>query len=249
MRMTCLRAGLLAAAVTVLAATPAAAKPDKPVKVSANGDAGWQFARDPANATPYSFSLAERTIGGGSLFVEPISATPAHKFIAEQPMNSPVSDLQSISYDFLIAGTGAASDEDDFYLNVYAFYPTPVNTFFDCRYDYVPSTGSTTAWTTASFAATDTPAHVQTRNVSTPTCPATLAGMPAGSTISFFALNVGQTNAADAGLAGYLDNVVVTQSTGTTTFDFDPTAEACKKGGFAAGGYKNQGACVSAVNG
>jgi hypothetical protein len=238
---------MLAVLSTALLAAPAVAKPDKPVKVNANGDAGWMFARDLANATPYSFSLAQRTLGAGSLFVEPISATPAHKFIAEQPMNnSLVSDLQSISYDFLIAGNGTAADEDDFYLNVYTHYPTPVNGFFDCRFDYVPSSGSTTAWTTASFAATDTPAAVNTRGAAPP-CPATLAAMPAGSTVSFFSLNVGQTTASDAGLAGYLDNVVVSQSDGSTTYDLDPHKDACKKGGFAAGGFKNQGECVAAA--
>jgi hypothetical protein len=231
-------AGALVVAGTALAGSGT-------IKVQKNGDGNWAFNPDAANATPYEFSLAQRSIGGGSLYVEPIGPPNAHKFIANQPMGTLVSDLQSISYDFLIAGNGDSGDAEQFYLNVYTFMPTPNGTFYDCRFDYVPATGSTAGFTTASFAPGDPPVHVQPQNGTI--CPGTLADMPAGSTISFFALNVGDTSGSDNGLAGYLDNVVVAQSTGSTTFDFDPTSDACKKGGYVAGGYEKQGQCVSAI--
>jgi hypothetical protein len=240
----------VAAVVAVIGALfvvgPAAASADT-VKVRQDGDAGWDFNPDPANATPYHFSLAEASIGAGSLFVEPIGSTPAHKFIANYPMGTLVSDLQSLSYDFMIAGNGTIADANEFYLNVYTNYPSS-STFYDCRFDYSPATGSTTSFTTKTVSPTDVPTFVRTRTLATPLCPTTLAGMPAGSTISFVALNVGDTTALDSGLAGYYDNVVVSQSSGSTTFDFEPSKDACKNGGFAVGGYKNQGQCVSAVN-
>jgi hypothetical protein len=46
--------------------------------------------------------------------------------------------------------------------------------------------------------------------------------MPPGSHVRVFALNVGDTSAGDAGLAGYLDKVEVTTTAGTKTFDFEP---------------------------
>ena len=240
------RAGLLALAASAVAAAPALAEPDKPVKVSGDGS-GWMFNRDASNATPYSLSLAQRSIGGGSLYVEPIAASPgAKKFIAEQFLAAPADSLQSISFDFLIAGTGTAADATDFYVNVYTLLPDTTQTFYDCRFDYIATSGSTTQFTTF----TVDPAAVVpvTTRAGSPPCPATLADMPAGTVIPFFSINVGQTNGSDAGLAAYLDNVVVAQSGGTTTYDFDPTKDACKDGGFASGGYKNQGACIAAVN-
>ena len=247
----CLLASALA--IAAVAAAPAAAAPDKPVKVSADGDGGWGLATDPGNAVPYGFTLAQRTIGGGSLEVPPIAGAPAKKFIATLPLGIPVDASQSLSYDFRMSGLTGPTSHKQFYLNVYAEYPVPQNAFYDCRFDYVPASGSSTSWTTATFAATDIPTAVTTRNEPTPPpvttpCPATLAGMPAGSNIKFVALNVGDTTAADTGLGGFFDNVVLSAASGSVTYDFDPTKDACKGGGFATGGYKNQGACIAAVN-
>jgi len=80
------------------------------------------------------------------------------------------------------------------------------------------------------------------------TCPTTLGGMPAGSTVRAFTLNVGDTSLNDAGVGGYLDNVVVDQSSSNTTYDFEATPaskEDCKKGAFAEYGFSDQGQCVS----
>lgn len=248
----CLRAGTLALALTAMAVTPAAAAADTQ-KVRADGDSGWAIATDATNAVPYAFAVGPHTLGAGSLAVPPIPAIPAKKFIATLPLGVPVDASQTVSYDFLMAGAVGPTSYKHFYLNVYTEYPTPQNAFYDCRFDYVPTSGSTTQWTTASFAATDTPSAVITRNEPTPPpvttpCPATLAGMPAGSNIKAIALNMGETSATDVGLAGFFDAVVLSSSSGSTTYDFDPDKAACKGGGFAAGGFKNQGLCVSAAN-
>jgi hypothetical protein len=111
----------------------------------------------------------------------------------------------------------------------------------------VPGSGSSLGFTTASFAAGAPP----TRR-SPLTCAATLAGMPAGSTIRAIALNVGDTSfSSDENVGGYYDNVVVAGTAGSTTYDFEATPadkDGCKQGGFADFGFDNQGLCVARVN-
>lgn len=240
----------LAALLAVGLFTAASAGAATTVRVDENGDAGWLFNRDASTSSPYQFTTAQSSIGTGSLEVLPIGANPADKFIAEQFLAAPVSSLQSISYDFLIGGNGTATDANDFYLNVYATIDNS-DTFYDCRFDYVPTTGSTTAFTTATFSSSSTPTAVTKRGTRIAACPATLSGMPAGSYVRVFAINVGQSNASDTGLGGFLDNVVVAQTGGTTVYDFEAspaTKDDCKNGGWQEYGiYRNQGDCVSSV--
>jgi hypothetical protein len=183
---------------------------------------GWLFNRDVSTSTPFEFNTDHASVGTGSLFVKPIGSNPSDKFIAENFLATPVSNINSISYDFLIAGNGTASSAGQFYLNVYANIDNSTN-FYDCRYDYVPSTGSTSSFTTFTVHPGDTPTNVTKRGSRfSGSCPATLAGMPSGSYVRVFAINVGDTSASDTGLAGYLDNVVTNLSSGTTTYDFEP---------------------------
>ena len=187
--------------------------------VSPANQQSWVFNPDPVNATPYEFNTDEFSIGTGSLYVEPISATPAKKFIALKSLNIPATDLNSIAYDFLIAGNGTPASANQFYLNVYTNVPSSA-TFYDCRFDYAPSTGSTSSFTTANFNPSSTPSQVGDRPDAF-VCPATLDGMPAGSTISAFTLNLGDTGVSDSGLAGYFDKVVVSTYSNITTYDFE----------------------------
>lgn len=235
----------------VLAFAPLASAEASTITVTPSNPADWIFNGDPSTSTPYEFSEEAASIGEGSLYVPPISSTAADKFIAIQPMGVPSDDVGSISYDFKIAGNGDAADANQFYLNVYTNVAGS-GTYYDCRFDFVPTTGSTTEFTTASVTSTT----VATTTAGTD-CPESkmLADMAADSTVSFFALNVGDTSVSDEGLAGYLDNVVVTAGADTTTYDFeqDPLAltnkEQCKNDGWRASEnpvYKNQGDCVSA---
>ncbi|MEO2108253.1 MAG: hypothetical protein ABGZ36_21765, partial [Actinomycetota bacterium] len=177
-------------------------------------------------------------------------------------------DIESLSYDFLIGSGGDASYENEFYLNVYAnFGESDPEKFYDCRYNIVPTTGSTSAWTTVTFEPTQS-YPVTTRGGASPSpqpCPGSPAGMGPGATIRAFALNVGDTNAGDAGLDGYYDNVVLTADGDTTIYDFEvdedgngvadtapPTSkDDCKKGGWATfdnPSFPNQGQCIKYVN-
>lgn len=214
-----------------------------------NGSPGWWFNRDPSTSSPYEFNFDQHSIGTGSLYVLPIGANASDKFIAENFVWQPIADLTSIGYDFLIAGNGTTADADHFYLNVYANIDDSDN-YYDCRFDYTPADPSDLSdFATATFAATDVPTNV-TRSGSAriPTCPATLAGMPADSHVRMFAISVGDTSANDVGLAGYLDRVRVTTTSGVTTYDFEVPPEvknACKDDGYLDYGFENQGECVS----
>lgn len=222
---------------------------------------GWYFGRDPNNATPYSFVMSHPSIGTGSLYVSPLSNVAAKKFIGENFINTPIADLNSISYDFKIGAGGLATQEEQFYMNVYANFGVSDDLkFYDCRYDILPLTGSKDSYTTVTFDPTAS-YPVVTRGGATPSpfaCPSSPSAMnnlSAGSNIRAFVLNMGDTSVNDAGLDGYFDNVVVNQDSGITTYDFEPLLmpsdkNECKNGGwmiFNSPFFKNQGDCVSHV--
>lgn len=244
-------------AVVLIATTAAPALADETVRVTRDGQAGWLFNRDASTSTPYEFTTDEASTGYGSIYVPPITnqtgegdPEPKDKFIAEQFVHIPAAELESISYDFLIAGDGIAADANEFYLNIYTVLPdsNPETTFYDCRFDYVPGIGSTDVFTTETFTDDDVADGFGDKNK--PECPTELNGLPDGTTISFFSISVGDTSANDTGLAGYYDNVVVNTTDGTTTYDFEAapqTKEDCRDDGYADYGFKNQGQCISSI--
>lgn len=240
-------------ALPLLAVAPIASAATSTLVVMPSDHQGWVFNGDPTTATPYEFNEDEASTGEGSLYVMPIASTAADKFIASKTVGALVADFDSVAYDFLIAGDGTTADAQQFYLNVYTNL-VGSSVFYNCRFDYVPVVGSTTDFTTALFESTDTPVNVADRAGDSFTCPTTLDGMPAGSTVKFVAVNVGDTSTNDEGLGGYLDNVVIATASDTTTYDFedDPTVlggkDECKHGGWMtseAPVFKNQGDCVS----
>ncbi|MES2749247.1 MAG: hypothetical protein V4606_02560 [Patescibacteria group bacterium] len=219
---------------------------------------GWLFNRDLTTATPFEFNTVAASIGTGSLYILPIGANASDKFIGENFINAPIADVNSISYDFKIA-SGTVADANQFYMSVYANFGTSSDDkFYDCRYNVVPTTGSTSAFTTVVFDPTQ--AYDVTQRSSSPfTCPAVPADMnllSPDSNIRAFALNVGDTSTSDVGLSGHLDNVVVNTDSSETIYDFEPevvvpptatTKDDCKLGGYATYGFKNQGQCVKFV--
>ncbi len=190
---------------------------------------GWMFNRDVSTSTPYVFNLSAASIGSGSLYVLPIGATAADKFIGELFLNKQIADLNSIKYDFKIGSGGEEADKVHFYMNVYAnFGASDDFKFYDCRYSVVPTTGSTGSFTTVTFDPTiaypvATRGGVNASPYTCPAIPADMNGLSAGSNIRAIALNVGDTSINDQGLDGYYDNVKVDlDSNGVTTYDFDP---------------------------
>lgn len=229
---------------------------------TAENDPGWYFDRDPTTSTDYEFTTDEAGIGVGSLYVPAIGADPSDKFIAEHFVNTPLADVDSVSFDFLMGEDSDASDVRQFYMNVYANFGSSDDLkFYDCRYNVVATVGSTTSWSTVAFNP-EQAYPVTTRTGASHTCPAVPAGMDSldpGSNIRAYSLNVGDTSANDSGLSGYLDKVVVATTSNTVTYDFEPrtspaSKEACKNNGWEnlvdknGNRFKNQGLCVASVS-
>lgn len=248
-------------ALSVLAVQASVSADDSLIVVSGDTSAGenqpgWMFNRDAGTATPFEFNTDAASIGAGSLYVLPIGANASDKMIAENFINTPIADVNSISYDFQIGPNGDDSEEHQFYMNVYAnFGESDDLKFYDCRYNVVPTVGSTAGFTTVTFDPTQE-YPVTKRNSSPHDCPAIPAKMDdwgPGSNIRVFALNVGDTSTSDTGLDGYLDNVIVNLASGVTTYDFDPaptepeTKDDCMNGGWEEFGFKNQGQCVKFI--
>jgi hypothetical protein len=247
----------------VVTGTPIAVAPVKKVteKIEVTGDTaagenspGWLFNRDLVNATPIEFNTDEMVIGDGALYVLPLSNSDApRKFIGEYFWQGLIADLEDFSYDFKIGAGGDASDDNEFYLNVYAnFGSSALTNYYDCKYDVVPTTGSTGSFTTVTFDPTST-YPVVTRGSSLHTCPASPADMDTlstGSTIRAFSINTGDTSLADADLDGYFDNVVVDTTTKITTFDFEAEEEVIlgctddSATNYDSDATENDGSCV-----
>lgn len=221
-----------AAGAAILARVVLPAGADNTVVITGNTSAGenqpgWLFNRDITTATPFEFNTDQASIGTGSLYVMPIGANASDKFIGENFVNTPIANINSITYDFQIGSGGDANDEEHFYMNVYAnFGSSPDDKFYDCRYNVVPTTGSTASFTTVTF--DPSLAYPVTQSGTSPfACPSIPNDMDSesvNSTIRVFALNVGDTSINDQGLDGYLDKVIVNldDSSGITTYDFEP---------------------------
>lgn len=179
----------------------------------------WWFNRDVNTASPYRFDQQQQVMGEGALHVLPIGANADDKFIAEYFVVEDVSDVQAISYDFMIGSGGDDSDANEFYMNVYVNYDNSLD-YGHCVYNVVPTTAS--GWTTVNFDPAQT-YSVRTRG-SAPIkpCPGSPSSLPAGAQIRAIALNVGDTSTNDVGLDGYFDNVFVQTTSQTITYDFDP---------------------------
>lgn len=243
---------LASAATTVIVTGDTAAAENQP---------GWLFNRDLSTSSPYEFNLDQSSIGQGSLYVQPIGAAAANKFIAENFINEEVANVDSVSYDFQIGAGGDMTDAGQFYMSVYAnFGQSPDDKFYDCRYSVVPTVGSTSGFTTVTFDPTQA-YPVTTRGgaaaspFACPPVPADMDLLSPVSTIRAFSLNVGDTSASDTGLDGYLDNVVTSISGDVTVYDFEPALAPvskadCKQDGWKAFNtpvFKNQGDCVSFI--
>lgn len=230
-----------------------------PVVVDENPDHDWGFNLEDPWVTPAAFSFDEANLGAGSIHVEPItnSGTSARKFILRYESVIAIADFGGFSIDFLIDDAGSSTDEEQFYVNVYTLTPDPDDgSWYDCRFDYIASSGSTSDWTPLGLDASTVKSSGGDKiddplDPNDETCPSSLDGMPAGSVIFRTTVNLGDTSANDSGVGGYFDNAVVTVGGSTTTFDFEPN---CKDGGWESltrpddSGFKNQGQCMKYAN-
>lgn len=219
---------------------------------------GWMFNRDTSTSTPFEFNTDAFSIGAGSLYVLPIGSNASDKFIGENFINTPISNVNSISYDFKIGNGGVDTKEEHFYMNVYANFGSSDDLkYYDCRYSIVPTVGSTSGFTTVTFDPTASYPVAKRADspFNCPSVPANMNNLSAGSNIRTFSLNVGDTSINDMGLDGYLDNVVVNLDNEVITYDFEAEVvypegkDQCKKDLWKTfvSLFKNQGDCVSFV--
>jgi len=98
-------------------------------------------------------------------------------------------------------------------------------TFYDCRFDYVPTLGSITSFTSVNYDSDDIATNVGDKASDGFTCPATLDAMEfsmPGSTVKFISINLGDTSSSDQGLAGYFDKFIITTEGDATVYDLEP---------------------------
>lgn len=238
-----LGAGFIIDNLTLSSSNVSGTNTSEEIDVRANTSAGenllgWMFNRDTSTQTPFAFNRNAASTGKGSLFVLPIENDmngDFDKFIGELFLLKEIAKLDRLSYDFKIDMPNS-DVEEQFYLSVYANYGVSGATkYYDCRYNVVPTTGSTATFTTVTFDPTQS-YPVTTRggaSASPFTCPSIPADMNAqssGSSIRAIAINVGDTSANDAGVSGFIDTVKVVTKDGldthTTTYDFEPVNNA-----------------------
>lgn len=220
---------------------------------------GWLFNRDASTSTPFEFNKTAATHGLGSLYVKPIGTNPSDKFVAEFFALEEMRNVESLSYDFKIGSGGSDVDANQFYMSVYANFASSDDTkFYDCRYSVVPTSGSISGFTTVTFDPSKS-YPVQTRGSSPKACPSQPLAMwedtntdgkystDEGGFLRMFALNVGDTSGSDAGLDGYIDNVIFMTTDTETVYDFEPKAETPTGG--SGGGSGETFVPISTVNG
>jgi hypothetical protein len=189
-------------------------------------DAWGMFFLDGAN-NPYDFIESNPSIGDGSLYIlpfeEPATVGTNDKFVGTLFLNQQISELNEFSYDFKIGQGGTAVNAPKFYARIYtAFGESPTNTFYDCRYELAPTTGSTSSYTTISFDPTNT-YSVTTRGTSPYPCPDSPVDMDLiepGSFITQIGFQL-DTDTGDDGLDGYFDNFILDTTTKKTIYDFE----------------------------
>lgn len=215
------RTGLATAAVAVLMIAPATAAHAAATTVVVTPDDlnGWVVTPFPTpTSVPFAFEEGPSTVGSGSLRFGPIGATPPqNKMIVNRDQTIPAADLDSIAYDFHIDPAATNKAPAQFYLNVYVQTPATGARFFDCRYDYVPTTG-VDGWNT--FTATATATATEAANGAT--CGSSVDDVAADGTIFRITLNGGDTSANGAGIQGGFDNVGIAVAGDTVTYDFEP---------------------------
>jgi|GEM_PF-3013485 len=211
--MKMIRSGIGVAAIGALMILPVsfASAAATTVVVTPDDMQGWRVDTG-ANSTTSAFVAGPRTIGTGSVRFGPIAAEPREsKFIIGRAGTIGLDSLDSISFDHYIDPAAVNKAPEQYYMNVY------VDSFHDCRYDFVASTGGD-GWHTVSITPS-TPAVVASR---VGPCGDSLDDVADGSSIFLFSLDGGDTSIGDAGIKGGFDNVRVTSAASTTTYDFEP---------------------------
>lgn len=185
-------------------------------------DEDWVFNDEPPNVTPAAYTTDEASTGLGSLHVPSITNDTGNveKFILRYvpPTEVVLDAFDGFSIDFLVDAAGSNTNPNQFYVNLYALTPDPDDGgWYDCRFDFVASAGSTSSWTPLAFDAASVATAVGDKLGGG--CPTRIEGLPTGSTMLFLSVNLGDTSANDTGSGGYFDNAQLGMAGDTTTWD------------------------------
>lgn len=229
--------GVLALLASLLLVTGVAVASDTVVVSGSGSDSGILFNADPNFDTPYEFSPQAASLGSSSLKVLPIQNDEDgnnDKFIALIPFGGGYfggpgsASFESVSVDFQVIDESPASSGpayQQFYINVYANAAGDSGEFYDCRYDYVATSGSETSFTELLAAGNATVVANRTGTIAD--CGSSPADLPSGAVVTTVAINIGDTSANDQGVGGYFDNIQVTDNGHTTTYNLElPDTEA-----------------------
>lgn len=193
--------------------------------VSPSALQGWQIIPD--GTVPYTFTDTTGSIGTGSLQFGPIDGSnPVNQFILQAPyLNGLSSEFSSFAYDIYVDPLSTKGSQNflvQVYVNSSANGPGTTLSGYDCRYDFATPAGlSTGTWHTRSFDANFTGWVSMSQPIGVGACQTSLNALPANSTIMFIRLNGGGSTVADEGLMGGFDNVVITTTSGSDTYDFE----------------------------
>ena len=203
-------------------------------------DSPFWFNRDVGPTTKFQFKTDQRSLGDGAFYGE-IGTTPADKVTVEYydlDYYNTNTLVEFINYDYFIeVCPPSRTCGNDFYLNVYTRQNAGVTYFFDCVYNFVPTTAALPTadvvgqWNTFKTLPT-APTSVRKFSGSTVigNCPSTLqAAIDQGYVLGtnfcglIFVFNMGDSLAFDNGLKGYFDNIQIKfAGQDLLVYDFEP---------------------------
>jgi hypothetical protein len=244
----------LVAGMLVLAAAPAAAMAATTTETVSSDSTSWQSADTRAPGTfDFVFGPAAAPLGNGSLHLTTPDSTAKVNLGNTQLAGTPLADIDALSYEtyrssastdssvqapsLQISVTGSSAQSASGFATL-VYEPVYNGTITDDTWQHWDAFdgGDGVWWSTKDL--TNQPAFTGYRTWSQ-----IVADNPDAVVQAAF-LNQGSGN---PGIDANVDAVTLGASGDSTTYDFEPSKDACKNGGWATAGFPNQGDCVSGV--
>jgi hypothetical protein len=244
----------LVAGVLVLAAAPAAAMAATTTETVSSDSTSWQSADTRAPGTlDFVFGPATAPMGNGSLHLSTPDSTAKVNLRNAELAGTQLADIDALSYDTYrsSSSTGSSVQAPSLQITVTGSSAQNASGFATLVYEPVYNGtitddtwqpwdafdgGDGVWWSTRDL--TNQPAFTGYRTWSQ-----IVADNPNAVVTAAF-LNQGSGN---PGIDANVDAVTLGASGDSTTYDFEPSKDLCKNGGWATAGFLNQGNCVSSV--
>lgn len=243
----------LVAGLLVLAAAPAAAT--AAVQQVYPGDTSWQSVDTRAPGTfDFVFGPAPAPLGQGSLHLSTPDGTAKVNLGNSQLAGTPLGDVDALSYYTYRSSDSTGSAVQVPSLQLAVSDPDAAGGFTTLVFEPVYNTGQGTItddtwqywdafnggqgvwWSTHDLP--NQPAFTGYRTWSD-----IVADNP-DAVVQGALINQGSGN---PGIEANVDAVTLGASGSSTTYDFEPSKDACKDGSWATAGFRNQGDCISSV--